>query len=208
MTLKLRTTLTAATLAIAATLTIAACTGDPEPDPTTPPATTTTTTPTPAATTPPPADEAEAIAAAKDTIDRLLTVDSEVRTAGGTDIARYEELATGPALEIFTNLATRIAKGPIANEDGENVEGQATYEGRTIFEPETAYGQEFDGIPNGLVIVPGCNDISESKITTADGKPAARPDSDRTKVEYQVTYDAERKLWLVSNRLEFQGQTC
>ena len=51
-------------------------------------------------------------------------------------------------------------------------------------------------------------DISGYKITTADGKPAYRPDSDRNKVEFQVTYDAERKLWLVSDLLDFTGQTC
>ena len=89
-----------------------------------------------------------------------------------------------------------------------NVEGQAKTEGRIMFEPETAYGQEHNGVENGLVILPGCMDISGYKITTADGKPAYRPDSDRNKVEFQVTYDAERKLWLVSDLLDFTGQTC
>ncbi len=186
---------------------LAGCTPTPEPTPTTPSPTPSETSNEPI-TYDPPADEAEATSAAQDTIHQLLTVDSEVRAGGGTDTARFEDLATSNALEIFTNLATRIAKGPIANEDGENVEGQATFEGAIIFEPETAYGQEFNGIPNGLVLVPGCDDISNTKITTADGKPAYRPESDRLKVEYQVTYDADRKLWLVSNRIEFQGQTC
>ena len=114
----------------------------------------------------------------------------------------------GKGLDIYTRSSQRIAKGPIANEDGENVEGQATTEGIIVFEPETAYGQEFNSIPNALVIVPGCLDSSGYKITTADGKPAYRSDADRTKVEFQVTYDADRKLWLVSDRIDFVGQTC
>lgn len=201
-----RTAPALAALAIAAAL-LAGCTSNPEP-------TFTPGTPTPTETTAapitydPPADEAEATAAAEDTIERTLTAQSEINAAGGTDPSPYDDLAMGKGLDYFTRDAQRIAKGPLANENGENVEGQAKTEGRIMFEVETAYGQEFNGIPNALVIVPGCMDISEYKITTADGKPGYRPDSDRTKVEFQVTYDADRKLWLVSDVLAFVGQTC
>lgn len=201
-----RTASTLAGLVVVAAI-LTGCTSTPEPTftPGTPTPTATATTPT---TVEPPADEAEAIAAAEDTINQTLTAQSEINAAGGTDPSRYDDLATGKGLDYFTRDAQRIAKGPLANENGENVEGQAHTEGAIVFEPETAYGQEFNGIPNALVIVPGCMDISEYKITTADGKPGYRPDSDRTKVEFQVTYDADRKLWLVSDVLAFVGQTC
>lgn len=201
-----RTAPVIAGLVIAAAI-LTGCTSDPGPTwtPGTPTPTATATTPT---TVEPPADEAEAIAAAEDTINRLLAAQSEINAAGGTDPSRYDDLAMGKALADFQTNAQRIAKGPLANENGENVEGQAKTEGIIVFEPETAYGQEFNGIPNALVIVPGCMDISGYKITTADGKPAYRPDSDRNKVEFQVTYDADRKLWLVSNQIDFTGQTC
>lgn len=201
-----RTAPALAALAIAAAI-LTGCTSNPEP-------TFTPGTPTPTETTAgpvafdPPADEAEAIAAAEDTIDRLLTAQSEINAAGGTDASRYDDLTMGKALDIYTRSSQRIAKGPIANEDGENVEGQATTEGIIVFEQETAYGQEFGGIDNGLVLLPGCLDSSGYTITTADGKPAYRSDADRTKTEFQVTYDAERKLWLVSDRIDFVGQAC
>lgn len=201
-----RTASTLAGLVVVAAI-LTGCTGTPEPTftPGTPTPTETSAGPT---TYDPPADETEAVNAAEDTIEQLLIVQGEVHAAGGTDTSRYEDLATGKALDRYNANAQRIAKGPLANEDGVNVEGQATTEGRIQFEVETAYGQEFNGTANGLVIVPGCMDISDYKITTADGKPGARPDSDRNKVEFQVTYDTERKLWLVSDLLDFTGQTC
>ncbi len=201
-----RTASTLAGLVVVAAI-LTGCTGTPEPTftPGTPTPTETSAGPT---TYDPPADETEAVNAAEDTIDLLLIAQSEINAAGGTDPSRYDDLATGKALDDYRVNAQRIAKGPLANEDGENVEGQAKTEGVTVFEPETAYGQEHNGIENGLVILPGCMDISGYKITTADGKPAYRPDSDRNKVEFQVTYDAERKLWLVSDLIDFTGQTC
>lgn len=201
-----RTAPALAALAIAAAL-LTGCTSNPEPTftPGTPTPTETSAAPT---TYDPPADEAEATAAAADTIEQLLIAQSEINAAGGADASRYDDLTTGKAHDIYTREAQRFANGPIANEDGENVDGQSHSEGTIVFEQETAYGQEYDGIENGLVILPGCTDLSGYKITTADGKPAYRPDSDRSKVEFQVTYDAERKLWLVSDRIDFVGQTC
>ncbi|KDA07180.1 hypothetical protein DC31_00185 [Microbacterium sp. CH12i] len=114
----------------------------------------------------------------------------------------------GKGLETYRGNAERIAKGPLANEAGKNVEGQAKSEGIIVFDQETAYGQEFNGIANGLVLLPGCLDISGYQITAADGTPSYRPEFDRNKVEFQVTYDADRKMWLVSNLIEFPGETC
>lgn len=206
--MSIKRTATAAGIFLAAALTLTACsTGEPT-DPTTEPSETATPTPTAAATYAPPANEAEAITAAEDAITRLLEAQSEINAAGGEGAERYEDLATGNGLDVYQGNADAIANGPYANEDGENVDGQSTSEGIIVFEEETAYGQELNGIENGLVLLPGCLDISGYTVTTADGKPAYRPDSDRNKVEFQVSYDADRKLWLVSDLIEFPGETC
>lgn len=194
---------------IAATLTLAACSSGETADPTTAPSENTTPTPTPSVTSyEPPATEEEAIAAAEETIKRIFEAQSVINAAGGVDASRYEDLAMGKGLEWFTQDATRIANGPLLNEDMENVEGQSSTEGAITFEVETAYGQQLGEIDNGLVLVPGCMDASKYKITTADGKPAFRPDSVRSKVELQVSYDTQRSQWLVSDFIGSSGQTC
>lgn len=199
-----RTLAAAATFTVAALL-ITACAPQAAPTPTG----TSTPTPTSATREPvdPPADEAAAIAEAETTIDLILDAQEEVGAAGGTDTTPFETLATGKALQIYTADAKSIAEGPILNADGKQIEGQATVEGRINFTPTSAYGQENDGIENGLVIVPGCLDASERKITTADGTPAMQNPKLRNEVEFQVTYDKEQKLWLVSNLIE-TGGTC
>lgn len=202
-----------ATIAVALTagLLLTSCAPASDDKPTTPPTTSQTSTPTPtptATTVAAPASEEEAILAAEARIQDLLKAQSEIHAAGGTDTSPYQDLATKKALTIYEESAARIAKGPIANEDSVNVEGQSSTQGSIKFEPQTAYGQESNGVPNGLVIVPGCMDATDYVVTTADGKPAYRPESLRTRVEFQVTYDAERKLWLVSDRITFDGETC
>lgn len=199
-----RTLAAAATLTVAALL-ITACAPQAAPTPTG----TSTPTPTSATREPvdPPADEAAAIAEAETTIDLILDEQEKVGNRGGTDTTVYETLATGKGLELFLADAKSLEEGPILNIDGDNVEGQSTAEGRINFTPTSAYGQENDGIENGLVIVPGCLDASERMITTADGKPAMQNPNPRNKVEFQVTYDKEQKLWLVSNRIS-TGETC
>lgn len=186
---------------------LAGCTTTGEPSPT---ATTASPTPTPTAssiTGEAPADEAEAIDKAKATIDLLLATQAEISAAGGTDASAYEAVATGRALQEFQEDALRISEGPILNVDGENVEGQATVEGSLVFEPTTAYGQEWGTVANGLVIVPGCLDGSKRKITTADGKPAMQNPNPRNEVEFHVIYNAETKTWLVNDRISL-GTTC
>lgn len=200
-----RTLAAAATLTVAALL-ITACAPASDPTPT---QSSSTPTPTSDARQPvdPPADEAAAVAEAQDTIELLLDTQEKVGAAGGKDTTPFETLTTGKALQIYTIDAKSIAEGPILNTDGKQVEGQATVEGRINFTPTAAYGQEYDGTENGLVIVPGCLDASERKITTADGTPAMQNPNLRNQVEFQVTYDKQQKLWLVSNLIE-TGGTC
>jgi len=193
---------------IAAALTLTACsTGEPA-NPTTSP--TATPTPTPTATSitgDAPADESEAITKSEATVELLLDVWEQVDATGGTKPELFDSVATGRMLTKVQQDASRTANGPVLNEDGENIEGPSTVTGRIVFEPKTAYGQEFDGVPNGLVIIPGCQDASARIATTADGKPAMTNPTPRNEVEYHVIYDAETKTWLVNDRIEL-GTTC
>lgn len=154
-----------------------------------------------------PADEDEAITKAEETIDLLLATQTRVTEAGGTDIAAYESVATGNALEVFVADAQGIANGPTLNEDGDSIDGPSTVEGSITFEPTTAYGQTFEGIENGLVIVPGCLDSSGRKLTTADGKPAMQNPNPRNEIEFHVVYNTDTKTWLVNDRISL-GNTC
>ena len=193
---------------IAAALTLTACTGTGNPTPTGSPANTPTPTPTVAPITgEAPADEDEAITKAQQTITLLLDVWEQVDATGGNSPELFDIVATGRMLSRVQEDASRTANGPILNEDGESIEGQATVEGRIEFEPTTAYGQEYEGIANGLVIVPGCQDASGRITTTADGKPAMQNPTPRNEVEFHVIYDAETKTWLVNDRIDL-GTTC
>lgn len=193
---------------IAAALTLTGCTGTGTPNPTG--SASETPTPTPSATAitgEAPADENEAIDQAEATIELLLATQTRVTEAGGTDTAAFEAVATGNALRTYVADAEGIANGPTLNEDGESIEGPSTVEGSVVFEPTTAYGQEYEGIANGLVIVPGCLDGSGRKITTADGKPAMQNPNPRNEVEFHVIYNAETQTWLVNDRISL-GTTC
>lgn len=193
---------------IAAALTLTACTGTGNPTPTGSPTNTPTPTPTVAPITgEAPADEDEAITKAQQTITLLLDVWEQVDATGGNSPELFDIVATGRMLSRVQEDASRTANGPILNEDGESIEGQATVEGRIEFEPSTAYGQEYEGIANGLVIVPGCQDASGRITTTADGKPAMQNPTPRNEVEFHVIYDAETKTWLVNDRIDL-GTTC
>jgi hypothetical protein len=193
---------------IAAALTLTACTGTGNQTPTASPTNTPTPTPTVAPITgEAPADEDEAITKAQQTITLLLDVWEQVDATGGNSPELFDIVATGRMLSRVQEDASRTANGPILNEDGESIEGQATVEGRIEFEPTTAYGQEYEGIANGLVIVPGCQDASGRITTTADGKPAMQNPTPRNEVEFHVIYDAETKTWLVNDRIDL-GTTC
>lgn len=200
--------ITALTAVALSSMLLAGCTTTAAPTPTT-----STASPTPTVTAPTsitgeaPKDEDEAIDKAKATIDLLLATQAQISAAGGADASAYEAVATGKALKEFQEDALRISKGPILNADGDSIEGQSKVEGSLVFEPKTAYGQEYEGVENGLVIVPGCLDGSQRKITTADGKPAMENPKPRNEVEFHVIYNAETKTWLVNDRISL-GTTC
>lgn len=193
---------------IVAALTLTACTGTGNQNPTASPGETSTPTPTATSITgEAPADENEAISKAEATIELLLDTWAVVDANGGNTPELFESVATGPMLADAQASAARTANGPILNEDGESIEGQATVEGRLVFEPTTAYGQEYEDIANGLVIVPGCLDASGRVTTTADGKPAMQNPNLRNEIEFHVIFDADTKTWLVNDQIEL-GTTC
>lgn len=199
-----RTLLAAA--ALIGALTLAGCT-TPQGN-VTPTRSTSTPTPTPTPTeAAPPADEAEAITSATAVLTEWFKVRGEVNAAGGTDTALLDQVATGMALVIAQDDAKRIANGPILNVDGANIEGPSTTEGQLTFEPIASYGQVWNEIENGLVTINACQDATGYKVTTNDGTPAMTPAEQRQTFDYQITYDAERKVWLVYNSIVI-GEPC
>lgn len=154
-----------------------------------------------------PKNEDEAITKAKATIVLLHDVWEQVDASGGHKPELFDAVATGRMLTTAQQDAASTANGPILNADGVSVKGQSTVTGKLAFEPKTAYGQDWEGITNGLVIVPGCLDSSGLVRTTADGKPAMKSPQTRVEVEYHVVYDAKTKTWLVNDRINL-GTTC
>ena len=152
------------------------------------------------------ASEDEAITAAETVLTQYFVTRGEVNAAGGTDTAPLEAWATGRALEVAVNDAAGIAEGPILNVDQVNVEGPATTEGAIKYETVASYGQEWEGIENGLVTINACQDASEYKVWASDGSEAMRPEA-RSTFDYQVVYDSESETWLVYNLISL-GESC
>lgn len=198
-------TLTAATALVAATLLIAGCTTEAGPEPTP-----TQSSAAPEETRGPvaaPESEEEAIEAAESVLTEWFEVRGEVNAAGGTDTAPLEDLSTGAALERVLADAKQISEGPQLNVDGENIEGPAKTEGAITYEAVAAYGQEWEGVENGLVTVNACQDLSNYKIFASDGSAGMQPENKRTTFDYQVIYDADRQAWLVYDLISL-GETC
>jgi|GEM_PF-1798713 hypothetical protein len=169
-------------------------------------------TPTPTETTrgpvAPPESEEEAIEQADAVLTEWFITRGEVNAAGGEDPSPLEELSTGSALEKAKADAAHVANGPILNVDQENIDGPATTEGSIKYETIAAYGQEWEGVENGLVTINACQDASDYKIFASDGSEAMRPPEPRVKFDYQVIYDAEREAWLVYDLIDLGSQTC
>lgn len=198
-----RTLAAAATLTVAALL-ITACA--PEATETPKPTETTAAPETPAPVAPP-ESEVEAIAAADEVLTEWFEVRGEVNADGGKDTERLEELSTGTALERVLANAAEIASGPLLNVDGENIEGPVKTEGAITYEMKSAYGQEWEGVENGMVTINACQDGTEYKLFASDGSEGMRPEELRTTFDYQVIYDADREAWLVYDLISL-GETC
>lgn len=155
----------------------------------------------------PPESEEEAIKAADAVLTEWFEARGEVNAAGGEDTAPLEELSTGTALERSLADAKTIVNGPLLNVDGENVDGPITTEGAITYERTTAYGQEWEGVENGLVTINACQDGTDYKLFASDGSEGMRPEELRTTFDYQVIYDADRQAWLVNDLISL-GETC
>ena len=198
--------ITALTAVALSSMLLAGCTttATPTPGPSTASA---TPTPTTGTKVPPPADEEEAIAEAKRTASAWLEAWATIESTGEGDSSSLDQLATARALQISANSIEHIRKGPIPDQNGEPVEGAGTVTGQITFEPQTAYGQPWEEVENGLVIMEGCQDISKRVVTTHAGTPAQRNESLRNMVEYKVIYDAGQQIWLVQDVIDLQ-RTC
>lgn len=170
-------------------------------------------TPTPTETTrgpvAPPESEEEAIKQADTVLSEWFETRGVVNAAAGTalDTTPLEELSTGRALEVAVTDATHISQGPILNVDQENVEGPGTAEGAIRYETVASYGQEWEGVENGLVTINACQDGTDYQVYASDGSAAMRPDELRNLYDYQVIYSAEREAWLVYDLIPLR-QTC
>lgn len=199
----LKRTLAAATLTVAALLMTACAPAAVE----TPKPTQTTAAPETMAPVAPPESEEEAVAAAEEVLTKWFEVRGEVNADGGTDTERLEAITTGRALDRVLADATQIANGPQLNEDKVNVEGPVKTEGAIKIEIKSAYGQEWESIPNGMVTVNACQDASEYKIWASDGSKGYPREQERDLFDYQVIYDADRQAWLVYDLIAL-GETC
>ncbi len=199
---RLITALAAAAIGLAV-LSGCAPTADPTPS--------TSSTPSPTATSAgpvdPPKDEEEAITAAESVLKKWFATRGEVNAGGGKDTDRLKELSTGRALERVLADADQVANGPQLNKDGVNIDGPVKTEGAIKIEVKSSYGQEWKGVPNGLVTVQACQDASEYKIWASDGSEAMARPQERDLFDYQVVYDSDAKAWLVYE-LTSLGQTC
>jgi hypothetical protein len=200
-----RTILTAASVTVAALLMTACSPTGPQPTPTS------TGTPTPTSTArgpvDPPKDEASAVAVSEETLTEWFVVRGEVNAAGGKDTDRLKQLTTGNALPKVLADASQIANGPQLNKDGKNIDGPAKTQGAIKYVPLAAYGQPFEGIENGLVTIHACQDTSDYKVWAHDGSEAPTRPSERYLFDFQVTYSASAKAWLVSDLISL-NQTC
>lgn len=171
--------------------------------PTNGPQPTKSSSPTPTSTSAgpvdPPKSEDEAVKAAEVVLTDWLDTRGTINAAGGKDATALNKLATGKALDLSVNEAKHWANGPILNVDKKNVPGGGHTEGKLAYEPKSAYGQDFEGTPNGLVTVNACQDGSAYKGFASDGTEAMLAPEKRTLVDYQVVYDVKAKAWLVSD---------
>lgn len=203
--MNLTRTLTATTALVAATLLIAGCTTEAGPTP----------TPTQSSAAPvetrgpvaPPESEDEAIEAADAVLTEWFEVRGEVNAAGGTDTAPLEDLSTGNALDVGLKTAAEVSTGPLLNVDMQNIEGPIQTEGAFTHEMIGAYGQEWEGVENGLVTINACLDGSDYKLFASDGSEGMRPENLRNVFDFQVIYDADRQAWLVYDLITLD-ETC
>jgi hypothetical protein len=160
-----------------------------------------TSTPTPTETAQAaPTTDAQAIAAAKKAVERFYAARAEVNTAGSVDTSPLALVAIGPALQVVTDDAGRIAA------DKNTVTGVIT------FQPASAYSSDVvaaDGtsVPFNAVHIVGCQDGTQYKLTLPDGSAVQQPAEQRNELELTVVFDPAGATWLVQG-ITATGKTC
>jgi hypothetical protein len=180
-------------------LLLAACT-DPRPtSPTTGPPTATSTPTSTSVGAPKTSDEAwiEATRTVRDFIE----VQYEIQAATGANAARIEPYASGSALKSVKEVAAALAEKHITTTGKPKWTASAS---ASTFGDLTPQGGAT--IPNGVVYVRGCFDVSDQVPTYANGSPAPVSAQRIYPVQFTVRYSPDGKTWKVDALMNIADQ--
>jgi len=183
----------------------AGCTSTADRPSTAVPTVSATTDPTPspsasAAIQEAPTSDAEAVSAAQDVVADFFTQRIVVNTAGGSEPAPLEQVATGPALQLVTSDAVEIA------------ESKTVVTGTITFAQTAAYSADLNGpdgqvYPFSAVNISGCQDGSSYQRTNEDGSAQEMAPDRTSMVDISVIFEPTQKAWLVYD-LVATGEDC
>ena len=184
---------------------VAGCTSTADRPSTAVPTVSATTDPTPspsasAAIQEAPTSDAEAVSAAQDVVADFFTQRIVVNTAGGSEPAPLEQVATGPALQLVTSDAVEIA------------ESKTVVTGTITFAQTAAYSADLNGpdgqvYPFSAVNISGCQDGSSYQRTNEDGSAQEMAPDRTSMVDISVIFEPTQKAWLVYD-LVATGEDC
>lgn len=194
------------TALVAATLALTSCTGGSTPNES--PSTSTTTSQSPSAT-PAPTATSTAVAvpetqeqALKDglaAVRQFETVLAEVTNAKSTDTARFDAVASGPALQFAKDFATAATKSTTKYSGVSTVTLDSGYASTLVVGSST-----FDF---GLVDLKACVDSSSVVGVRADGSAAPKPEHPRVINQYIAQYSPNTTSWVVTD-VKQDGETA
>ena len=156
-----------------------------------------TATPTPS-TVPPPTSGDEAIAGASDAAVLYHELRSEIRNEHPADSSIIRTVAVEDAADRIDAEASRLV------ESGRISKGEITYQPDATASTAGNVNAAGDtaAIPNGIVYLSGCFDMSAVVITNTDGSFVPPRDVTRFVQPLQVIYDVETSNWLVRSIID------
>ncbi len=185
--------------ALAGTLLLGGCSGQTTIVPTTASRTASSTPTASSIGAPKTADEAWS--AATQTITSFVEVQYQIQASAGANPERIDPYATGSALENVDQVAAGLA------------EKQITTAGRPKWTPNASVStfgvvtpQSGSAIPNGIVYVRGCFDVSDQVPKYADGSRAPVSKLRIYPVQFTVRYMPEDQTWKVDALQSIAGQ--
>ena len=147
-----------------------------------------------------PTSDAEAVSAAQDVVADFFAQRIVVNTAGGSEPASLEQVATGPALQLVTADAAEIA------------ESKTVVTGTITFAQTSAYSVDLTGSdgqvhPFSAVNVSGCQDASSYQRTNEDGSAQMMPPDGSSVLDLSVIFEPTLSAWLVYDIIA-TGEDC